>query len=813
MSKQSNKYKLTNTGGAVFKNSIKIAIRNLMKHKKYSFINILGLAIGLASVMLILLWVQDELSFDKFHRQGDQIYIAVRSELGDPSASTSMQLGPALTEELPEVMNATAYVALPEAYKCFLQHEEKGFTESLGLVDAQFFNILSFPFLSGDAQSSLADPNSLIITERMAQKYFGTSDAVGKSLQLTILGKTNVLTITGVLKNLPENTHITREVFLSRRFIVEFLKQFGINNWEAWVNRSARTYLLLQENTDIRQLEPKITSCERSHLPNQNLENLSYSLLALGDIHLFGNKVMDLYSAGDIKYIYIFSIIAGIILLIACMNYINLSNALMLRRTKEIGIQKIVGAGRVVLILQYLGESFIITAISMGFSFLLMQAALPLLNNVSGKSLIVSSSDPAFMLTAFLIFLTTSLLTGFSPAVMMSSLQPVQILKGKFKAAGKKFNLAKGLIIFQFALSIIIITSTILVFRQLNYMQHSHLGFDKENIICLRTQGDVQTQYQAFKAHLLKNPDILSVTRSEPMDIHSISATEGIGWPGKTKKFNIKMLHCDMDYDKTYKLEMAEGRFYSDEFPSDRVNAYVLNEAAVQAMGTESPIGLPLNVWNRAGTIIGVVKDFHYFPFHHKIEPLIIRIPDAQEENLYYREFSIRVQSHAIPQTIAFLKKQWPSYFPTEKFDYYFFDESLNANYHAEQRMGTIFKDFSLLAIFIACLGLYGLTAFTIEQKIKDIGVHKVLGATIPNIVSLLLKNYFWLIVVSNAFAWCIAWFAMNKWLQNFAYRIDLTIWPFLLSGFITLAIALITVSWQAVKAALANPVESLRYE
>ncbi len=797
----------------MFKNYLKIAIRNLIKYKKYSLINISGLAIGLASVMLILIWVQDELSFDKFHTNSEQIYLSVRSENGDTSVVTPIQFAQTLKSEIPEVLNATAYVSFQEAVPCYLEYKDKGFTETFALIDSEFFNIFSFEFLSGDIQSSFVNLNSLILTEKMAQKYFGTSDAVGKSLQLTILGHTKILTITGILKNLPKNTHFKQDIYLNRKIMVEILKQSGVKDWDSWGNRSVSTYIQVQKNTDISQQEQKLTKCEQSHLPNQDLKNLSYSLLPLEDIHLHGNQINDLHATGDIRNIYIFLIIAFVILLIACINYINLSNVLMLRRTKEIGIQRIVGAKQIQLVFQYLGESFIVTIIAMGFSIVLSQLSLPLLNQISSKSLSISYTDPKFLLMLFVLSIITSLLTGISPAVMMSSFQPIQILKGKFKTGGKKFNLGKAMIIFQFTLSIIIIISTVLVFNQLNFMLNGDLGFDKENIICLKAQGDVQTKYNAFKSQLLKNPNIQSVTRTEPMSIQSIGATEGISWPGKIDNFSIKMINCDIDYDKTYKIEMADGRFYSEEYPLDRKNAYVLNEAAVKEMGLESPIGNPLKVWNREGTIIGIVKDFHYFPFHHKIDPLVMRIPDKQEENLYYREFSIRVQSHSISSTLDILKAQWKVYYPTEKFDYYFFDDSLNTNYQAEQRMGNIFKYFSILAIFIACLGLYGLTAFTIEQKTKDIGIHKIMGATIPKIILLLLKNYFWLIVVANIFAWSIAWYTMDKWLQNFAYRIDMTIWPFLLAGLAALAIALLTVIWQAIKAATANPVDALKYE
>jgi hypothetical protein len=347
----------------------------------------------------------------------------------------------------------------------------------------------------------------------------------------------------------------------------------------------------------------------------------------------------------------------------------------------------------------------------------------------------------------------------------------------------------------------------------MNYIRSTDLGYNKENVVCIKVRSDISNEYQAFRNRLLSNPDILSVSRSEPLDMNAIGSTEDVNWQGKNKSINSWLLHVDPDFAETYKIEMKEGRFYSYQIPSDETSAYVVNEAAQKEMDLKSPVGTELTIWGRSGKIVGVTRDFHFGSLHHIIEPLILRIPDQVQKNIFYREIGVRIKPNAARESIAFLQETWKSFFPSEQFDFYFFDESLNAKYFAEQRMGTLFKYFSMLAIFIACFGLYGLTAFMIERKVKDIGIRKILGAEILQIVFLLSKKYMLWILVSNAIAWPVGWYAMHEWLQNFAYRIDLNIWPFLLSGMLVLVIALLTVGWQAVKAATANPVESLRYE
>ena len=789
----------------MIKNNIKIAFRNLIKYKQYSLINILGLAIGLACFVLIMLWVQDELTYDQFHKNADNIYIVFRNDTKKLDASTSRLLAAALKNELPEVVNATSFAPLPEPFKVYIEYQNKGFEENIAFAESQFFNIFSFSFNEGNPQSACKNPNSIIMTERMCQKYFGKNNAIGESIEVTILGQKKTLEVTGILKNLPQNSHIQREFYIP----IDFLKMYGIE-WDSWMSQTVQTYIQTQGSIDISQLEKKILECK---LRNYNEKNVSYEILPLTKIHLYATNVGSVTTTGDIKYVYIFSVIAGIILLIACINYMNLSNALSLKRAKEIGIQKVVGARRIYLIRQYFGETFILTLCAMGCGILLVELFLPFLNQLSGKSLSVNYLNPQFILTIILTTIVTSIISGLYPAVFISGFQPVEVLKRKFHNIENGINLKKGLIVFQFSLSIVIIICTIMVLKQLNFIQNSDLGFDKENVVCLKVKGDISARYEAFKSKLLENPNLLMVSRSEPLDANELGETEDVDWPGKKENFKTWMLHVDPDFASTYSIKMLNGRYFSKKFPTDQTSAYVLNETAVKEMGIISPVGKDITVWGGKGKIIGIVKNFHFSSLHHSIEPMILRIPSPQQQKYFYRIISVRLSANTVSQSLAFIKDTWRTFFPSEPLDYYFVDEKLNTSYLAEQRMSKIFRTFSFLAIFIACLGLYGLTAFTIEQKFKNIGIHKVLGASISDIVILISKNYLWWIFFSNLIAWPVTYYAMNKWLEDFAYRIDLSIWPFLVTGILVLVIALITVSWQAIRAALTNPVEALRYE
>ena len=789
----------------MFKNFLKITTRNLIKHKNFTVINILGLTIGLAAFILIMLWVQDELSFDRFHKNTNDIYLVIRNDHGKYDASSTKMLAPALVQELPEVINATSFNPLPESFKGLIEYKNNQFEENLALVEPQFFDIFSFDFEKGDPESALKDPNSMIMTENMRRKYFGDGRALGESITMSLFGQKKTLKVTGILKNIPHNSHIQREIFIP----IDFLKTYGIN-WNNWKSQTVNNYIQTQKAVNLHQLESKILACKQR---NYKEENVSYSLLPLTKIHLHSQNIGFFTSTGDIKYVYIFSAIAALILLVASMNYINLSNALSLKRAKAIGIQKVVGAQRNNLVQQCFGETFMLTILALGCALILAELLLPVLNQLSGKELATDYLSLKFWATLLCIVLFTSLISGLYPALFISGFQPIKVLKGKLGTPSSGLNLKKGLIIFQFASTIIIMICTVIVFNQLNFIQNSDMGYDKENIVCLKIKGDVSAQYEAFKNSLMNDTRILNISRSEPPAAEELGKTEDVNWQGKTQKFGTWMIHVDPDFADTYGIKMQSGRFFSSEHLSDATESYVLNEAAVKEMGIENPVGKDLTVWRRTGKIIGVIKDFHFNSLHHAIEPAILRIPSPDQSNIFYRIISIRLAPGSIRENLALIENTWRSFYPSESFDYYFVDERLASGYDAEMRMGRIFKYFSFMAIFIACLGLYGLIAFTIEQKFKDIGVHKVLGASVPNIVYLISKNYLRWIIVSNLIAWPVAWFAMNKWLQNFAYRIDFSIWAFLLAGAATLLIALLTVSWQTVRAAITNPVKALRYE
>ena len=550
------------------KKYFKIAVRNLLRHKKYSMINILSLAVGLAGFILIMLWVQDELSYDRFHTNAENIYMVLRSANDKTSAITSKLLAPALKSEIPEIIDATGFALMPESFKPFLQYQEKGFEESFALVDSHFFNIFSFPFLEGNPQSALNHPNSIVLTRRMSQKYFGKQDGLGKSLTLTFLGQKRAMKVTGVLENIPHNSHIQREFFIP----IEFIASFGAQ-WDRWYNYSVQSYILTNGKINVSELEHKIFDCEKRNTEGMNLGTTAYSLHPLKNIHLHSNNLAYFVSTGDIKYVYIFSVFAAIILLIACMNYVNLTNALSLKRTREIGIKKVVGAHWKDLLFQYYGETLVVTLAALCIALLIVELFLPKLNQLFGKSLSVNYTSPEFIITLVVTTLITSIVSGLYPALFITRFKPVEILKGKLENHSEGLNLQKGLVIFQFVLSTAIILCTVIVLNQMNYIRNINLGYNKENVVCMKIKEDISHTYQAFKNKLLSNPDILSVSRSEPLDMNAIGSTEDVNWQGKNKIFTSWLLHVDPDFAETYKIEMKEGRFYSDQIPSDETSA------------------------------------------------------------------------------------------------------------------------------------------------------------------------------------------------------------------------------------------------
>ena len=788
------------------KNDLIITLRNLTKHKKYALTNILGLSIGLASFILIVLWVQDELSYDNFHKNADDIFVVFRADNNKLSGATSKLLAPALKTEIPEIAESTCFMALPESFKSLLRYKEQAFSENITLADENFLKVFSFPLSEGDAATAFKNPSSMILTQRMKDKFFGKEEALGKTISISVFGQTKLVEVTGVLKNIPHNSHIQPELILP----IDFMKTLGMH-WDEWYNQAPTTYIKTIENADVTNLEQKIAEVKQSHFKE---EKISYSLLPLKKIHLNATNIRFFNAAtGDIKYVYIFSAIAIIILLIASMNYMNLSNALSLKRAKEIGVKKTLGGGKVQLVKQYLFETFVMILLSLIVAFLLAGLCLPLMNNLSGKTLAIPAFSLKFAVTILAMLVITTLVSGFYPAMFIAGFQPLTILKGKFVANISSLNIRKGLVIFQFALSAVIIISTIVISRQLRFFQHTNLGYDRENMVCITLNNDISSNYEAFKNELLKSGFVSGLSRSNNMDASTLGKTDDVNWPGKHEKFSSWIFHVDNDFASTYRIKMKEGRFFSHEYGSELNNGFVVNEKAAEEMGFTNPIGQNLKIWGHEGPIVGITEDFHFSSLHNTIEPLIMMVTKPEESAMYFRTLTIRLTPKSLPQSLNKIEEIWKSIYPKELFEFHFMEEKLNRSYFSEFRMGSLFRYFSLLAIFIACLGLYGLTAFTMEQKNKEIGVYKVFGSSVSGLVFKFSKGYIYWIIIANIIAWPVTYYFMNNWLGNFAYKTGFSIWPFIVSGVITLLVALLAIGWQTFIAANKNPVDALRYE
>jgi ABC-type antimicrobial peptide transport system permease subunit len=793
----------------MLKNYLKIALRNIIRHKGYSFINIAGLAVGMACCFLIILWVQDELSYDKFHENAESICRVVGEEQysdgsTDKFAVTPKALALALKEEYPEVINST--VISDRRGSGLFKYGEKAFYErKIVYADEFFFSIFRFPFIKGDLKTALSNPYSVVITEGVANKYFGNEDPIGKTL---IYNNTYNLSVTGVLKNIPNNSHLQFDFFVPIKIQEDIYTSSGLI-FQEWGSYGFYTFLQLQENIQSETLDKKITRYLDKRFEDNNI---ALSLQPLTKIHLYSDLTADIGGRGDIKYVYIFSIIAFFVLIIACINFMNLATARSSMRAKEIGIRKVAGAYRSNLIKQFLGESIFISFIALVFAIVLVELFLPTFNNLSGKALTLSiTGNIHIILALILITIITGLLSGSYPAFFLSSFKPITTLKGSTKRAGKSISLRKILILFQFAITIILLVGTISVYKQLDYVRNRKLGYEKEHIVHMPLRGELSQKYESMKNYLLKNVDVLNVSIASALPTGSTLSTSGsLDWEGKSPDDEILMnvVSVDHDYIDTFKMEIIQGRDFSKKFTTDASAGFILNEAAIKAMGIESPIGKRFSIWETRGNIIGVVKNYHFDSLHKEIEPLVLAIlPDL------YSHICVKIKSDSIPNTISELKTIWNKYFPGYPFEYHFLDESLDNLYRIEERIGTVFKYFTVIAIIISCLGLFGLASFTTEQRTKEIGIRKVLGATIPNILFLLTKDFTKWVLMANIIAWPVAYYAMNRWLQYFAYRTNIGLFTFILSAVLTIIIAFITVSYQSIKAALANPIEALRYE
>jgi len=779
----------------MFKNYMKITLRNLKKYKFYSVINISGLAIGIACCLVILLWMQGELSYDKFHENGKELYRIFRESPQGARVfhltTTPSGLGPLLKERYPDIVDSARHT--PTRWD--IGRGEIHFRESVALVDESFLKMFSFPLLEGTLQAALKDPYSIVISNEMREKYFAGEDPLGKTLRVA---ESIDLNVTGVIENVPENSHVQFDCLVPFQLLGEF--NYDMNEWG---NNNYSTYIQLTEKASSLDVEEKISAVIQEHVPESSA---LLRLQPIGRIHLYTPG-----GGGLISYLYIFAGMAVFILLIACINYMNLSTARSANRAKEVGIRQVVGANRAQLIKQFMGESILFSFIALIIGLLLVQLFLPVSSRLAGKPITVDYST-GLILTLLGLTLFTGTLSGVYPALILSSLKSIQVLKSAIRFRGGRSLFRKILVVTQFSLSIFLVIGTLFVFRQMDFMMNKDLGYDKDNVVILPMRGQLFQNYAPFKTELLKNTSIISVARANtPPDIKQSSvAGYDFSWDGRQEGDSfagINVMGVDADYLKTFNMEMAEGRFFSEEFPSDVPDSCVINEAAVAAMGLESPLGKRVYWDDFKGTIIGVIRDFHFSSLHDEIEPLMMRMGWGLDN------ICIRIRSDNIQGAIGSISTTLKDLLPNYTFEYAFLDTRIANRYLAEQRMERILMFSTIIAIFISCLGLLGLASFTAEQRTKEIGIRKVLGSSVAGIAALLNKEFMKWILIANLIAWPLAYFSVLNWMKNFAFRTKIGLDVFFLSGGMALTISLITVCYQSIKAARSDPVKSLRYE
>jgi putative ABC transport system permease protein len=786
----------------MFKNYFKVALRNILRYKGLSFINIFGLAFGMACCLLLILWIQDEISYDRFHENANRIYrietAYVREGKDSQDVRTSAPLAPALLNDFPEIEKSIRFGDNDFWVSC----QNKRFLETVFFADPEVFEVFTFPLIKGDPKTALKEPYSLVISEDMSRKYFGKENPVGKNLTLK---EWHDFTITGVFKNIPRNSHI------HFNFLAPFPTYAG-RDQTRWGIYNYHTYLLTAKGFNPQAFQKKLPAFVEKYQGKmiRSGSKFRYLLQPMIRIHLYSHTGGELEQNGDIDNIYVFSAIAVFILLIACFNYINFTTAQYATRTREVGIRKVVGANKQQIIGQFLRESLLLSFLALVLAYILAGLFLPVFSSLSAKELSMNIFSNGWLFMGMvLLVLFVSVLAGSHPAFFLSAVQPAAVIRKLTPSRLKGSLLRNVLVVAQFTISIIFIIGTLIIAHQLSYVRNKNLGIDKEHVISIPIHDETALKrIETIKNELLKNLSILDVSASSffpgKNNWNQSYWREGIS---ENEYPMIRCIAVDENFLKTYGIKLAAGRNFSLEFPSDVEHAYLLNESAVKEIGWESPVGKQFRVIEK-GIVVGVVKDFHFESLHQKIEPLALYLYPSLFEYL-----SVRVRPENVIQTLDFLKKRWAEFAPSQSFEYSFLDEDFDRLYKSEMRLGKIFSSVTAVSILIACLGLFGLAALTAMGRTKEIGIRKVLGASITGVTLLLSKEFIRWVLAANLIAWPIAYYFMSRWLQNFAYRTSIGIGIFIISGLLALAIALLTVSYQSIKAAIANPVESLRYE
>ncbi|WP_419701395.1 FtsX-like permease family protein [Mucilaginibacter sp. NFX135] len=792
----------------MLKNYLLVAFRNLSKNKAFSFINIVGLAIGMTACFLIYINIKFELSYDSFNKKFDQIYRVStdikHTTFAIKTPSSFLQMGPSLQQDYPEVK---ANTRISNGH-FLVQYGEVKFQEDNGIfADPSLFTVFTLPVVKGDVKKGFKAPFTVVITETTAKKYFGRTNPIGKSL---LLNDKYAVLVAAVVKDMPPNSHFKFDMAIS--FATR--EKLYPNSADVWADIGCVTYIELPKGYDYRKLQSLLPAFASKHYTQTDKkEGTEYSFLLqpLKDVYMDAERG----GAGDLHNIRIFSIIALFILLIACINFINLTTARATERAKEVGIRKVIGAARKQLIVQFLSESVIICLIAFLFSTLFSYLLLPLFNQLSGKVISISIFSHSYVFRFFILSCGIGVIAGLYPALVLSGFKPITTLRGRFSKSSVGVLLRKGLVITQFTISIVLIIGTIIVYYQLHYMRSQALGFQKNQMLVIdfHMNKAIQNSAELIKNELKKVPNVVSATAS--------MGIPGFGYnnrdckiensAGTMQQMLINLYEVDYDFIPQFEMKLMAGRIFSKSFGTDTAQAIVINETASKILGYRTPaeaIGQNFSQDERTGKIIGVLKDFHYESLKTTVQPLCMRINPARTV-----AFTIKIKSKNIPETIAGIQSKWKALAPERPFNYAFVDETFNKQYAAQETFGNLFLYFAVLAILISCMGLFGLASYSTIQRSREIGIRKVFGASVTGIVNMLSVEFLRLVIISSLIAFPLAWFAMSKWLQDFAYRITIDWWVFALAGVMALIIAFTTVSFQAIKAALANPVDSLRSE
>ena len=784
----------------MIKNYSRIAFRNIQRHKGYSFINIAGLALGIACCILIIAWVKDEMATDKFHAKLDSLYLVrtiqhYGSEVTRGAGSVPA-LAPALKAEYPQVINA-ARISNGQS-EHLLEHGDKQFKERIQLADPEIFQLFTFPFVHGNLEDVFSDPYVTVLSERAAYKIFGDENPVGKIL---MLNKKEEFRVVGVMQDIPHNSTIQFDIWAPLELTTKWWRP---NYLSTWYNLAFRTYVEMADNADIEAFNEKIFDRIRQSNPNTNSEPFLYP---------FRKVYLEYW--GRMENIRIFSLIAFVILVIACINFMNLSTARSAHRAQEVGLRKVVGAQRQQVMGQFFGESLLYTFLSLGVALLAVRAFLPAFRNLTGKPLPVKEFlDPAILFGTLGVTLATGLLSGSYPALFLSSFRPAAVLKGAHVSGTKGGLFRKALVVLQFALSVMLIIGTMVIYNQVHFMKNKNLGFDKEHLLYVPIEGKLLDNIPSLKNEFLQHPGIQSVTATSHSPTGVYNNGQDWDWEGRDPNVNplVTYFGVDPDFLQTFKMELVEGETFRPD-SGHNLTFVIINERFASIMGIPNVVGTRLSQGNNHLQIIGVAKDFHFTPVNREIGPAIIYYDPTYKTFQTYRYLFVRLNPGDIPDAIAHIEKTVKAFNPGYPFEYRFLDSDYDLMYRGMEREMAVVRTFTVLAILISCLGLFGLAAYTSEQRTKEIGIRKVMGASVPGIVVLLSKEYAKWVLAANVIAWPVSYFLMRGWLQDYHYRIGLGLPVFLLAAAISVLIAQLTVSYQAIRAARSNPVNSLRYE